>query len=85
MRPSCFPMSDMTMVETFSYFNFEECVAHFKAHPPVGGQVELDFAAEEIQRVRDHATHYGCTIDSFLAAVVACFMTELKRRERHHL
>lgn len=70
------------MAETFSYFNFEECVAHFKAHPPVGGRVELDFTAEEIQAVRDHAERYGCTMDVFLSAVVACFMTELQRRDR---
>lgn len=71
------------MVETFSYFNFEACVAHFKAHPPVGCRVELDFTAEETQRVRDHAERYGCTMDVFFSAVVACFMTELQRRDRH--
>lgn len=71
------------MESAFSYFNFEECVAHFKAHPPVGGTVELDFSEEEIQRVRDHAARYDCTLDVFLAAVVTCFMNELTRRERH--
>lgn len=64
----------------WSYGKFEACVAHFKANPPIGGQVELDFTEEEIQRVRDHATRYDCTVDVFLTAVVACFETELRRR-----
>lgn len=70
------------MGTVFSYFNFEECVAHFKAHPPVGGTVELDFSDEEIQQVRDHAARYDCTLDVFLTAVMECFMTEMQRRER---
>ncbi len=66
----------------FSAFNFEECIAHFKANPPVGGRMDLDFTAEEIQRVRDHAERYGCTVDSFLAAVLTCFQSELECKER---
>jgi hypothetical protein len=57
----------------WSYGKFEACVAHFNANPPIGGQVELDFTAEEIQHVQDQAAHYDCTLDVFLTAVMACF------------
>ncbi|WP_117193808.1 hypothetical protein [Rhizobium terrae] len=70
------------MEREFAFVEFEECVAYFKAHPPAGERVELDFSEEELQRVRDHAAHYGCSIDVFLAAVMACFMTETERRNR---
>ncbi|UDF37905.1 UNVERIFIED_ORG: hypothetical protein LHJ69_24180 (plasmid) [Shinella sp. XGS7] len=70
------------MDKRFSAFSFEECIAHFKANPPVGGRVELDFTAEEIQRVRDHAARYDCTTDSFLAAVLTFFQSELECSER---
>ncbi len=76
-------MTDMTMIQAFSHFEFEACLAHFKANPPVGGRVDLEFTEAEIQNVRDHAERYGCTMDVFLSAVVACFMTELQRRDRH--
>lgn len=65
----------------FSYFDFEGAIAYFKAHPPVGGEVELDLTDDEIQNIKDKAAQYGCTIDVFLTAVMECFFTELKRRD----
>lgn len=69
------------MDKTFSYFDFEDVIAHFKAHPPVGGEVELDWSEDEIQNIKDRGAQYGCTVDVFLAAVMECFFTELKRRD----
>ncbi|MCW0207557.1 MAG: hypothetical protein OJK14_10695 [Achromobacter sp.] len=66
----------------FSFDDFEGCVAHFKANPPEGGKVELEFSEEEIQHIREKAAQYECTVDIFLTAVVGCFLTELERRDR---
>lgn len=68
------------MDKVFCYFDFEGAIAHFKAHPPVGGEVELDLTEDEIQNIRDKAARYDCTVDVFLTAVLECFFTELKRR-----
>lgn len=64
----------------FSFADFEGCVAHFKAHPPQGGAVDLDFSDEEIRHVRDQSAKYDCTADVFLTAVMACFVSDLQRR-----
>ncbi len=69
------------MGKEFSYFDFEEAIAHFKAHPPVGGEVELDLTDDEIRHIRAKAAQYDCTVDVFLTAVVACLSTELTRRD----
>lgn len=66
----------------FSYYDFEGCIAHFKANPPTGATVELDFSPEKIQSLQDKAARYDCTLDVFLVAVIACFVTELSRRDR---
>ncbi len=69
------------MDREFSYSDFEGAIAHFKAHPPVGGKVELDFNDDEIRHIHAKAAQYDCTVDVFLTAVVACLLTELKRRD----
>ena len=65
---------------TFS--EFDECIQHFKDNPPAGAEMELDFSAEEIEDLKRKATEYGCTVDAFLNAVLACFMNDEEHKER---
>ena len=64
------------MTPQFTFSKFEECIAYYKANPPIGGKVELDFTDEELIYIENKTHQYDCSPDIFLSAVLACFMGE---------